>query len=49
MTKGTIVCRLNNLITEKFGQEAWEKSLLAAGVAKNRMFIRNSAKVTFGL
>ncbi len=37
--KGTIVCCLRNLITEKFGQEVWEKSLIAAGIAKNSMFI----------
>jgi hypothetical protein len=36
--KGTIVCCLRELVTEKFGADKWEKSLTDLGLDKKQMF-----------
>jgi hypothetical protein len=37
--KGTIVCCLRDLVTEKFGKEKWEASLADAGLNNHQMFV----------
>ncbi|MGA2191846.1 MAG: heme NO-binding domain-containing protein [Nitrospirota bacterium] len=37
--KGTIACCLRELVIEKFGKEAWEKTMEKSGLEKNTVFL----------